>query len=67
MIPINKTDNITQFKLEYNFTSREIAVLAKFFRNNQDKIPEGLDKFSKAVECAIYDQLTLEEASRFYS
>ena len=35
--PVQKPES---FKLSYNFTSREIAILAKFFRDHQDKLPE---------------------------
>ena len=55
------------FKLTYNFTSREIAILAKFFRDCQDKLPEGLETFSKSLEDSIYNTLSLEEARLFYS
>lgn len=55
------------FKLTYNFSSREIALLAKFLRNNQDKIPEGLENFCKSLEDSVYNSLSLEEARLFYS
>lgn len=64
---ISEPEKIHKFELDYDFTSREIALLAKFLRNNQDSIPEGLDKFYNAVESAIYNVLTLEEAGKFYS
>ncbi len=63
----DKNSSKGKFSLDYNFTSREIAVLARYFRNNQESIPQELDKFSKAVEAAIYSALTLDEASEFFN
>lgn len=63
----NDSNHICNFSLDYKFSSREIALLAKFLRNNQDSIPEGLQQFYKSVEEAIYNKLTLEEATRFFS
>jgi len=55
------------FALTYSFTSREIALLAKFLRSNQDKLPNGLESFYKSLEDTVYNNLTLDEAGIFYS
>jgi hypothetical protein len=62
--PVQKPET---FKLSYNFSSREIAILARFFRDNQDKLPEGLETFTKSLEDSVYNSLSLEEARLFYS
>ena len=62
--PVQKPES---FKLSYNFTSREIAILAKFFRDHQDNLPEGLESFTKSLEDSVYNSLSLEEARIFYS
>ena len=55
------------FKLTYNFTSKEISVLAKFLRDNQADLPKGLENFYKSLEDAVYNSLSLEEVRNFYS
>ena len=55
------------FKLTYNFTSKEIAVLAKYMRNHQAELPEGIELFYKALETSVYNCLSLEEVRNFYS
>ena len=55
------------FKLTYSFTSKEIAVLAKYLRDNQSNLPEGLERFYKALEDSVYTCLSLEEVRNFYS
>lgn len=55
------------FKLTYDFSSNEIAVLAKFLRNNQSSLPKGLEKFYKALEDSVYNSLSLDEVKNFYS
>lgn len=62
-----ETSSKGKFSLDYDFSSREVAVLAHYFRNNQESIPKELDKFAKAVETAIYSALTLDEASEFFN
>lgn len=63
----NSENKVEHFKLSYNFTSREIATLAKFLRENQDKLPVGLENFYKSLEDSVYNSLSLEEARIFYS
>lgn len=60
----NISDNL--FSLSYTFKSEEIALLAKFFRNNQDKLPEGLELFERAVQDSVYNALSLEQIREFY-
>ncbi|MCQ2592600.1 MAG: hypothetical protein MJ188_07420 [Treponema sp.] len=55
------------FNLTYNFSSAEIAILAKFLRNNQSSLPKGLESFEKAIEDSVYNSLSLEEVRNFYS
>lgn len=54
------------FTLNYNFSFREISLLAKFFRKNQDKMPDGLESFLRAIENAVYNNLSLDQIREFY-
>ncbi|MBR1405115.1 MAG: hypothetical protein IJ558_13190 [Treponema sp.] len=53
--------------LDYHFTEREIKILAKFFRNHQEEIPDGLLDFSMKIERVIYNSMSIDEAEAFYS
>lgn len=57
----------TEFNLTYNFTSAEIALLARFLRKKETEIPLGLENFTKALEEAVYSCLSIDEVRRFYS
>ena len=56
-----------QIKLTYSFTAKEIGLLARFLREKETELPQGLESFSKAIENSVYDSLTLDEVKRFYS
>lgn len=56
-----------QIKLTYSFTAKEISLLARFLREKETELPQGLELFSKAIENSVYDSLTLDEVKRFYS
>lgn len=64
MMPLN---NEEKFSLSYNFSSKEIAVLAKFLREKEKDLPEGLEHFYKALEDSVYNCLSIEEVKNFYS
>ena len=66
---ISSDDNKAKdsFRLTYSFTSKEIAILAKYLRENQTNLPEGLEHFYKALEDSVYNSLSLEEVRNFYS
>ena len=66
MIPMREPDE-KKFTLSYNFTSNEVAALAKFLRDNQESLPEGLEYFYKALEDSVYKSLSLDEVKKFYS
>ena len=66
MIPMRNPDE-KKFTLSYNFTSNEVAALAKFLRDNQEALPEGLEYFYKALEDSVYKSLSLDEVKKFYS
>ena len=66
MIPMRQPDK-KDFSLSYNFTSEEVAGLAKFLRDNQETLPSGLEYFYKALEDAVYKSLSLDEVKKFYS
>ncbi len=53
--------------LEYNFSKKELFLLAKYLRTKQEELPEGLEIFYKTLEDSIYNCLSLEEVKRFYS
>ena len=53
--------------LDYSFSKKEVFVLAKFLRQKQEELPEGLEIFYKTLEDSIYNCLSLEEVKRFYS
>ncbi len=52
--------------LDYHFTCREVRILARFLRNNQALLPDGLEDFAQAVEAAVYDSMSVDEAEAFY-
>lgn len=56
-----------EIKLNYNFTSEEILILSKFLRQNENKLPKGLENFIKALDDSIYNCLSLNEIRNFYS
>ena len=66
MIPMRQPDE-KKFTLSYNFTSNEVAALAKFLRDNQETLPDGLEYFYKALEDSVYKSLSLDEVKKFYS
>lgn len=53
--------------LSYNFSESEIKLLARFFRNHQENLPDGLLEFSNKIERAIYNSMSIDEAQAFYS
>ena len=53
--------------LDYHFNEREIKLLARFFRNNQEEIPDALLDFSMKIEQTIYNSMSIDEAEAFYS
>ncbi len=53
--------------LEYNFSKKELFLLAKYLRTKQEELPEGLEIFYKTLEDSIYNCLSLEEVKKFYS
>ena len=63
------TDSTDEKKLslQYNFSTSEIALLAKFLRQNFDKMPKGLENFYKSLEDSVYNSLSLDEVRHFYS
>lgn len=60
-------DSIEDLHLDYHFSHREIRVLARYFRNHQADLPEGLEDFARAVEAAVYNAMSIDEAEEFYS
>ncbi|WP_407425633.1 hypothetical protein [Treponema sp.] len=60
-------DSNNGFNLEYRFNEREIKILAKLLRNHQEEIPDGLVNFSMKIEQAIYNSMSIDEATAFYS
>ena len=66
MIPMREPDE-KKFTLSYNFTSKEVAGLAKFLRDHQEELPDGLEYFYKALEDSVYKSLSLDEVKKFYS
>lgn len=64
---LDNTQKINQLSLDYRFSEQEIRLLARFFRNNQEQIPDGLLDFSTKIERAIYNSLSIAEAQAFYS
>ena len=53
--------------LDYSFSKKELFLLAKFLRQKQEELPEGLEIFYKTLEDTIYNTLSLEEVKKFYS
>ncbi len=59
--------DVEDLHLTYEFSKRELRILARTLRQYQDKIPEGLEDFAAAVEKAIYNSMSIDEAEAFYS
>lgn len=53
--------------LDYSFSKKEVFVLAKFLRQKQEELPEGLELLYKTLEDSIYNCMSLEEVKKFYS
>ncbi|MBR6582415.1 MAG: hypothetical protein IKK80_02240 [Treponema sp.] len=53
--------------LTYNFTKREVYILAKFLRKKEEELPLGLENFCKTLEDSVYNSLSIQEVRRFYS
>ncbi|MBQ9238563.1 MAG: hypothetical protein IJ191_04500 [Treponema sp.] len=53
--------------LDYHFSARELSALARFLRSKAAELPESLDDFSRAVETAVYDALSITEAEQFFA
>jgi len=53
--------------LTYNFTKREVYILAKFLRKKEEELPLGLETFCKTLEDSVYNSLSIQEVRRFYS
>ncbi|MCR4900617.1 MAG: hypothetical protein K5907_07365 [Treponema sp.] len=66
MIPMRQVPE-KEFTLSYNFNSKEVAGLARFLRDNQEQLPEGLENFLRALEDSVYKSLSLDEVKKFYS
>lgn len=62
-----KIDNEDVSVLKYNFSKKELFLLAKFLRQNEEKLPNGLESFYHVLEDSIYNTLSLDEVKRFYS
>lgn len=60
-------DNEDITVLEYSFSKKELFVLARYLRQKQEELPEGLETFYKTLEDSIYNSMSIEEVKRFYS
>lgn len=58
---------VKSLSLDYHFNEREIRNLARFFRNNQEQLPDALLTFASKIERAIYNSMSIGEAEAFYS
>lgn len=67
MITDNSNNPENDYFLTYSFTTQEVGALARFLRDKENELPEGLENFASSLERAIYNNLTIEEAKRFYS
>ena len=59
--------NETPVFFDYQFTEREVRVLARFLRKNQEHIPNELLDFSAKIERVMYNSMSIDEAEAFYS
>ncbi|MBQ6779716.1 MAG: hypothetical protein IJP62_00635 [Treponema sp.] len=59
--------DVDDLQLTYTFSKQELRILARFIRLHQEQIPEGLEDFAGAVEKAMYDSMSIDEAEVFYS
>lgn len=49
----------------YTFTPQETAILARYVR--WQGLPDGLERFSKAVFDTVYDAMTIDDLERFFN
>ena len=64
------TDDVTKpasLSFSYDFSPNETALIAHFFRDHEESIPSGLERFVHAVEKAVYTSISIGDAERFYS
>ena len=59
--------DVEDLDLTYHFSKQELRILARFIRQHQTQIPEGLEDFAAAVEKAMYNSMSVDEAEVFYS
>ena len=52
--------------LSYNFTKKEMFLLAKFLRKKEEELPLGLEAFCKTLEDSVYNSLSIQEVRKFY-
>ncbi|MBR7064936.1 MAG: hypothetical protein IKI31_07315 [Treponema sp.] len=64
---IDSVSKKSSLSFTYNFSHRETSHLAYFLRKHQNEVPDALADFLKAVESAIYNSMTIDEAEKFYS
>ncbi len=62
----SEENHLSQLQLDYHFSSEEVQALARHFRNIQGEIPDSLISFATAIERAIYDVMSIDEAEAFY-
>ena len=60
-------DNEDITVLEYAFSKKELFILAKYLRQKQEELHQGLETFYKTLEDSIYNSMSIEEVKRFYS
>ena len=59
--------DLNSISLDYHFNENEIKLLARFFRKNQEQLPDGLIDFATKIERVIYNSMSIDEAQSFYS
>ena len=64
---IEQSLNDSDENFNYSFNIREIKLLAKFFRDHETELPEGLENFARMLEDSLYNCLSLYEVRKFYS
>lgn len=60
-------DNSQLEILDYSFTKREVFLLAKFLRKNEEQLPLGLETLYKTLEDSVYNSLSISEIRKFFS
>lgn len=53
-------------QFHYDFTLEEVQCLIRFFRSHESTLNPKLEKFMGSIESFIYNNMTIDEAEKFF-